>query len=804
MDTLFLDTVSNDKRVNTWQDDVSVNHKLVKFRLDTGADATVLPAETYSRLFQRPLSSADKLLCGPNRVQLDVIGRFDAQLQWRDRLRTQTVYVVRDIHQPLLGRDAIDALGMVKCLDAISSSLDPRQQYADLFTGLGCMEGEYTIRLKPDAQPFAVFTPRRVPVNLLLPLKQELEKLQQAGVIKRVDEPTPWCAPIVVIPKRTSSQKPGQKPSVRLCVDMTRLNDAVLREQYILPVIDQLLARLAGAKVFSKLDCNSGFHQIPLSRESQLLTTFTTPFGRWCYTRIPFGISSASEVFSKKMADILNSQDNALHLVDDVLIYGKDQDEHDTRLREVLDRYRRAKVTLNKKCEFSKSQIKWAGHVISGEGVSADPDRLSAILNMPPPTDVSAVRSFLGMVNQMAKFSSSLAELSAPIRDLLRKDRAWVWDSAQQSAFESVKKAMASAPVLALYDPNKPTLVSADSSSYGIGAVMQQQQSDGTWRPVTFVSRALNDVEKRYAQVEKECLALTYAAERLSDYLIGIKFVLQTDHKPLLALLSPQRALDDIPPRIQRMRIRLMRFNYSVEYLPGSQLYTADTLSRFPLPSEPTLIDTSDVVEQYISTVVDALPITDVMIDKVLSATAIDDNLQRVIEFCNTQWPDEVELISPEVRPFWHSRDQLTVQNGLLLYNARIVIPASFRQATLEALHSGHLGVEKCRSKARTAVWWPKVGADIAQHVASCRTCLHWAKDRAEPLQSSPLPELPWQKVATDLFELDGKHYVVVVDYYSRYVELVQLRQQTADDVINALKAIFARHGVPMICFSDN
>jgi hypothetical protein len=205
---------------------------------------------------------------------------------------------------------------------------------------------------------------------------------------------------------------------------MTRLNNAVLREQYTLPVIDQLLARLTGAKVFSKLDCNSGFHQIPLSHESQLLTTFTTPFGRWCYTRIPFGISSASEVFSKKMADILNSQDNALHLVDDVLIYGKDQAEHDTRLREVLDRFRRAKVTLNEKCEFSKSRIKWAGHIISGDGVSADPDRLSAILNMPPPTDVSAVRCFLGMVNQMAKFSSSLADLSAPIRDLLRKDRA--------------------------------------------------------------------------------------------------------------------------------------------------------------------------------------------------------------------------------------------------------------------------------------------------------------------------------------------------------------------------------------------
>jgi hypothetical protein len=142
------------------------------------------------------------------------------------------------------------------------------------------------------------------------------------------------------------------------------------------------------------------------------------------------------------------------------------------------------------------------------------------------------------------------------------------------------------------------------------------------------------------------------------------------------------------------------------------------------------------------------------------------------------------------------TRSTHNAKRPILLYNARIVIPASFRQATLEALHSGYLGVEKCRSKSRTAVWWPKIGADIAHYVALCWTCVHWAKDRAEPLQSSPLPELPWQKVATDLFELDGKHYVVVVEYYSLYVDLVQLRRQTADDVINALKAIFGE----MVC----
>ena len=799
IDTLFVDTLKNNlSSSDTWQAELKVNDKLVKFRLDTGADATVLPLDTFNQLLSAPLSPPDKVLCGPNRAKLDVVGYFTAVLEWRGKQTTQTVYVLRDVHQPLLGQSAIEALGLIKRLCAVTDNTDPKQQYSDLFTGLGCMEGEYTIRLKPDAQPFAVFTPRRVPVNLLPQLKNELDKLESLGVIKRVDEPTPWVAPIVVIPKKTSG--------IRLCVDLTQLNNAVLREQYTLPAIDQMLARIAGAKVFSKLDCNSGFYQIPLSNESMLLTTFTTPYGRWCYTRLPFGISSASEVYQRKMNDILRDLDGVQCLIDDVLVYGKDKTEHDARLHSVLDRFRRANVTLNDKCEFGVTQIKFAGHVISSDGISVDPNKLTAIINMTPPTDATGMRCFMGMVNQLAKFSSNIAELSAPLRDLLRKDREWVWDAAQQTAFDDVKQAIASAPVLALYDPSRPTLISADSSSYGLGAVLKQQQHDSTWRPVVFASRALNDVERRYAQVEKECLALTWACERFSDYVIGTRFILQTDHKPLTSLLSPLRALDDVPPRIQRMRIRLMRFDFSVEYLPGSQLFPADTLSRFPLRTQPELIDSSDIVERYVSVIIASLPLTDVMIDKVRVATATDYALQRVIEMCNNgTWPDDVSRLAFNVQPYWHSRDFLTVQEGLLLHNARIVIPDALRQTTLEALHSsGHLGIEKCRTKARLSIWWPKMSTEIESFVASCQVCLHYAKDRAEPLVSTQLPDLPWQKVGTDLFELNNKHYIVVVDYYSRYIELAELRNETADDVIRALKAIFARHGIPMLVFSDN
>ena len=228
-----------------------------------------------------------------------------------------------------------------------------------------------------------------------------------------------------------------------------------------------MLARLTGARVFLKLDYNGGFYQIPLLPKSMLLTmcTFITPYGRFCYTRLSFGINSISEVYPKRMQYILQDLDGVLCLIDDVLVFGKNKAEHDARLHTVLDRFRAANVTLNDKYEFEKSCIKFAGHVVSGDGISPDPDRVAAVLNMAPPTDVSGMRCFLEMVNQLAKYLSSLAELSAPLRDLLRKDRAWTWDTFQQTAFDSVKKAIASASILALYDPGNPTLLSADSSS---------------------------------------------------------------------------------------------------------------------------------------------------------------------------------------------------------------------------------------------------------------------------------------------------------------------------------------------------
>ena len=207
--------------------------------------------------------------------------------------------------------------------------------------------------------------------------------MESMGIISRVDEPTPWCAGMVVVPKKSGA--------IRICVDLKPLNISVLRETHPLPKVDETLAQLTGAKVFTKLDANSGFWQIPLSQRSRLLTTFITPAGRYCFNKLPFGISSAPEHFQKRMGHILEDMEGVLCQTDDVLVFGKSQAEHDTRVTAVLNRIQAAGATLNPdKCEFGKTCLKFLGHVIDQSGIRADPDKTAAIMGMQPPTTVQS------------------------------------------------------------------------------------------------------------------------------------------------------------------------------------------------------------------------------------------------------------------------------------------------------------------------------------------------------------------------------------------------------------------------------
>ena len=779
-----------------WTTTLLLNGMPIQFEIDTGAEVSVISRKTHEEIGSPSLQTPQRILRGPCNRPLPVKGQFTGKLRQGDREAEQEMFVVGNLRRQLVGRPAIEALNLVKHVRAVQDPNNPIDQFSDLFRGLGKLEGEYTIKLVEGAKPFALTVPRRVAIPLMKPVKQELERMERLGVIARVSQPTDWCAGMVVVPK------PNHK--VRICVDLTHLNQSVCRERHPLPAVEQTLAQLADARIFSTLDANSGFWQIPLSLESALLTTFITPQGRYCFHRLPFGITSAPEHFQRRMSDLLSDLEGVVCMMDDILVYGRTTEEHDERLVRVLHKLRQAGLTLNRdKCQFSQTQVKFLGQVIDGSGVRPDPEKVRAIQNVQPPRNVGDVRRFLGMVNHLSKFSPNLSEKTTPLRELLNKQNQWVWGEPQERAFKEIKTALTSSPVLALFNPKCETVISADASSHGLGAVLLQKQSDGQPKPISYISRSLTATEQKYAQIEKEALAFTWACERFSDYLLGLTFHIHTDHKPLVPLFSSKN-LDELPIRVQRFRLRMMRYSFTISHVPGKSLLVADTLSRAPLPN-PAEMDTSLEQETaaYVRTLVQSLPATEKQLERIKQHQGEDEVCQQVMTYCRSGWPPRHD-VAGAVSLYYHVSSELSVDNGLLMRGSRIVIPTALRLEMLDKIHTGHQGITKCRERARHSIWWPGLSKQLEELVKACPQCCRAQNQRAEPLIPSSLPELPWQRVGTDLFEWRKHTYVLIVDYFSRFIEISRLNGTTAEEVILHTKSIFARHGLPEVVVSDN
>ena len=793
-DYAFLDTVDS-TAATSWMTTITLEQQKVTFKVDTGAAVTAITEQTYAQLGKPPVSPPTKRLCGPTQYGLDVQGVFIGHFSSGEKTTTGDVYVVKGLKTNLLGLPIITALHLVEklCCTELKDIEDVKRQFPKVFSGLGTFGEDYEIKLKEDASPFALHAPRSVPIALRAGVKEELNRMEKLGVVRKITEPTEWCAGMVVAPKKTGA--------MRICVDLKPLNESVKREIYPIPTVDEIMAQLSGSKLFSKLDANSGFWQIPLAKDSQPLTTFVTPHGRYCFNKLPFGISSATEVYQKRMNDILEGLPGVLCLVDDTIIFARTQEEHDQRLRAALQRLSDANVTLNEeKCAFSQRRIHFLGYILDENGIRPDPDKTAAVKNMNTPKSVTELRRFMGMVNHLGKFSPRIATIGEPLRACLSTKNAWTWGPDQDQAFTAIKEELTKPTILALYDPTRETKVSADASSYGLGAVLLQLHGED-WRPITYASQVMSAAERHYAQIEKEALAATWACEKFRTYLLGLDFTIETDHKPLVPLLTT-KCLSALPPRIIRFRLRLSHFSYTVIHVPGKFLYTADALSRSMSPTAATEVEDCSM-EDFVHSVVTSLPASPNTLDAYRRAQKQDPISRQLLEFCSIGWPAK-EKVDPGLRPYWKARDSFTVGDGLLLFNSRIVIPETLRKTVLAKLHQGHQGLERCLQRARCSVWWPGITHHVKQLAQDCAVCAQNARPRRQPLLQTPLPPYPWHTVATDLFELQGVHYLLLVDYFSRYPEIIKLRSTTSTAVIESMKGVFARHGIPELIRSDN
>ena len=590
--------------------------------------------------------------------------------------------------------------------------------------------------------------------------------------------------------------------SLRICSDYkVTVNSASKLDKYPLPRIEDLFSQLEGGKTYSKLDLSNAFQQVSLDTESKKFTTINTSKGLFQYTRLPFGISSAPSIFQRVMDGVLSGLDGVAAYIDDIVVTGKTEQEHLQNLDKVLTRLEQADLRLNPaKSAFMLPSIQYLGNVISAKGIQPSQEKVRALLEAPAPNNLQQLRSFLGAISYYRKFLSNLSSKLAPLNKLLQKEVKWTWGKEQELAFKEAKQQLTSTNVLTHYNPEKTLLLSCDASPYGLGAVISHRLDDGSEKPIAFASRSLAPAERKYAQLDKEALSIVFGVKKFQQYLQGRKFIILSDHKPLQHLLSENKPIPVLASaRIKRWALILSAYDYKIEYRPGQQHGNADVLSRLPLPE--TVKEASLPGETVL--LMETLHSAPVDSKKIRFWTDHDPVMSKVRRLVLSGWKfsDDEKL-----QPYQKCHKELSVQDSCVLRGERVVVPEEGRNKTLEILHDGHPGITKMKLLARSVVWWPGIDSDIENKVKTCEMCaLHQKSPPIAPLHPWEWPKTPWTRLHIDYAgPFIGKMFLVIVDAYSKWLEVMPVSSANSTQTVTALRQVFSTHGIPEVIVSDN
>lgn len=661
-----------------------------------------------------------------------------------------------------------------------------QKNFGDLFKGLGRFEKPYKILLKENSVPVARQA-RRVPFAVLDKLKEKLNELEKNGIIAKTDDYSEWCHVLVLAPKK-------DKFDFRLCIDPHDLNKCILDETFLIPTLEDLKTKLKGVKYFTVLDLKDGFWQIALDEESQKLCTFATPFGNYKFLRMPFGIKSGPKVFGKmnhaNFGDILN----VFAYMDDILVTGKTREEHDRALLEVLNRAREKGVKFNlNKMQLAVNKVKYLGHIFSEDEMTPDSDRIEAIKEMGEPKDKTDLRKFLGVVGTLRPFVSNLSQHTEPLRELLKKNVIYRWTERQTDAFNKIKQEIVNAPILVPFDESKEIEIECDASKDGLGCSLLQDR-----KPISFASRSLSQDERGYSQIEKEFLSILFACKKFEFYTYGRKIKIRNDHKPLTSII--RKEIHKIPSaKLQNIRLKLLRYDIELEYAPGKTIHIADYLSRYAMQHKE-----EDVEKDLINAVL-SINVSNERKIEFQKETESDVVLKNIKNYCLNGWPRNKSKCADNAKFYFKMRNEIMIDDDILFWNERIIVPTSMRLKMLKQLHEPHFGITKTKKRAKNCMYWPGIDSDIEKMISACHICqVNANKNQKEPLIPHEIPSRPFEKLASDIFEYGGKSYLAVADYYSKWIEMKQLRGKQARDVNMCLSEIFSRNGIPKVIVADN
>ena len=781
--------------------DLLVDDQPLHMELDTGAAVSIISESQQRAVFpSATLEKSDMLLKTYTGECMSVVGEMHVDVQYSEQRKPLTLIVVEGDGPPLLGRNWLEHLTLDwKSIGSVSSNKETARALEELLSShsavfrdeLGTVQPfRAKLHVQPGARP-KFCKARPIPYAIKGAIDRELDRLESAGIIQSVPY-SDWAAPIVAVPKGDGR--------FRICGDYkVTVNPVLDIDQYPLPKAQDLFSSLAGGRKFTKLDLSQAYLQVMLEEESRQYLTINTHRGLYQFLRMPFGVASAPAIFQKTMDQVLLGIPAVSCYIDDILITGANDAEHLQNLARVLDRLAHHGMTVKReKCLFMKQSVEFLGYRIDAEGTHPTADKLKAVKRAPTPRNVQELRSFLGLINYYGNFIPNLSTLLHPLNRLLQHDTKWNWTPECAEAFKSAKEMLTSSSVLVHYDPSLPLRVAADASASGLGAVLSHVMPDDTERPVAFASRTLSATEKKYAQVEKEALGLIFAVKKFHSYLYGRRFTLLTDHKPLLAILGPKKAIPALAAaRLQRWAILLSAYSYDIAYKSSSNHNNADGLSRLPLPESDC---TSSIPSCFNLAQIQALPVSSTSIQR---ASRTDPILSKVIQYTRKGWPVRV---SDAFKPFSTRRNELTVEGNCLLWGTRVVIPKRLQATLLEELHRDHPGVSRMKALARSYLWWPNLDREIESCVKQCEPCQAVKGNPAPaPLHPWIWPTRPWMRVHLDFAgPFYGKMFLISVDAHSKWPEVVEMSNTTAQKTIDELRKLFAAYGLPEQIVTDN
>ncbi|KAK2710841.1 hypothetical protein QYM36_012133 [Artemia franciscana] len=601
----------------------------IKFKIYTGAEVNVLPTADFLNLKEASprLTQTKKILTSYSGGQLK-------------RPLNHVFYVVETDKGPIPSRQTSEKLNLIKFLMSISPEIPAAHQqrrievdrlleeFSDVFDGIRQLPGTSHIQLKEGAVT-TVQRPKLVPFTLQPKLKKELERPEALGVIEKTTKPTEWVNSIVLVKKGDGS--------LRICLDPVDINRWIKRPHHPVPLFKDIAAKFEGARKFFKVDARSGYWSMVLDDESSELTTFNTVFGRYCWKRYPFGLVSAQDDYQKKMEEALEGIEIGL-VIDDIAGMGDTDEEHDRKLAEILLRAKEKGVKLNgDKCIFDATSIPYFGHILTEEGVKPDPNKTRAIRDMPAPKSKEELHKLLGMYNYLSRYIPNFSTSNQPLRDLM-KAKVWKWDGIHEATRKTIQDSICKN--LAYFSQHaKLTEVVTDTSQHGVGT---QLLMDGA--TVAFASRSLSETERQYSQMEKELLAITFACKQFHQYLFGRKVYVSTDHKPLEAILS--KAINRAPPILQRMMLAIKPYDLTFHYRPGKEIPVADTLSRLYQSQKRGM-------------------------EHIRKVSLQDEELNILMQIIENGWPENRKDAPVSTTPYRNYRDELVVNNGLILEGER-------------------------------------------------------------------------------------------------------------------------------------